>query len=357
LITVLLMIVMMTGCALPSNAMEETFYFPAEDEKHEGTWLTWPHNKTYGYSTRKDLEPVWIAMTEALSSSENVHIIAYDKKEKNHIDSVLRDSETDMSRVDYYLFPTDDSWIRDNGPIFLRDSTGELIISNWQFNGWGEKCPYKKDDKIPTLVGKSLGIKTVNIDMVLEGGSVESDGRGTCIATLSSIVNPNRNPGLTIDKIESYLSQYMGFTNFIWLEGVVGLDITDFHIDGFVKMIDETRILTMSKNDLIEDWGLSEDDYQILSNSVNSEGRPYDFTVVPLTAKNVVGVNYKGSYLNYYIANTVVLVPNYNDSNDSIANNLISDFYPDKEIVGIDVSKLYLLGGMIHCVTQQQPEM
>ncbi len=362
--TVLISIVIFTCTILQLFALsqgeidnkDEVYIFPAEDENHEGTWLTWPHDKTYGYGTRDELEPIWIAMTEVISRGENVHIIAYNETEKRHIDSVLKKSKTDMGKIDYFIFPTDDTWIRDNGPIFVRDSNDSLVISNWNFNGWGEKCPYNKDNMIPSLIGNTLDIPIIDIDMVLEGGSIETDGNGTCISTLSAVVNPNRNPGLDISEIENYLSTYMGFKNFIWLEGVIGLDITDFHIDGFVKMIDEKTILTFSKSDLIEEWALPENDYKILKSAVNSNGEPYSLEIVPLTAKNVKGLDYKGSYLNYYIANNVVLVPNYSDENDSIANDIISRFYPDREVIGIDITALFKYGGMIHCVTQQQPE-
>ncbi|MBN2651137.1 MAG: agmatine deiminase family protein [Spirochaetales bacterium] len=336
--------------------LDAEYFFPAEDLEHEGTWLQWPHDRTYGEGNRDELEPIWVAMTEALSTGEDVYIIAYDEMEKSHILSVLGSSSTDMSRVHIMVAKTDDTWVRDNGPLFVFDKDGKMYIQNWKFNGWGKKCPFLNDDKIPSLAGDFLDLPVIDVGMVLEGGSFETDGKGTCIATRSSITNSNRNPLLGLKGVERYLSKYLGFSNFIWLDGVVGADITDFHIDGFVKFLDEKTIITMSEDDLATGWGVPDKDIDRLFAAKNSDGRNYDFVFLPLTSINVDGLDYQGSYLNFYIGNSVVLVPNYGDVNDDVANGIISRLYPGRQVVGIDVRALYKYGGMIHCVTQQQPK-
>jgi hypothetical protein len=195
--------------------------------------------------------------------------------------------------------------------------------------------------------------------MVLEGGAIEVDGLGTAMATKSSIAHSSRNPNLSEQEIEEYLTTYMGISHLIWLEGVYGLEVTDMHIDGFVKFLDSQTIVTMSSDDL-EYWGVPSDDITLIFEATNALGVEFDHILLPLTQSNVSNtfgdnLGYKGSYVNYYVANSVVLVPNYNDPNDAIANEILAELYPNKTVVGIDVRNLYENGGMIHCVTQQQP--
>lgn len=333
------------------------YYFPHEGIEHEGTWLQWPHNNTYA-GTKEAYESIWIEMTRALVKGENVHIIVYDEKEKEHVKEVLEKEAIDMSKVDFYVFPTDDVWIRDNGPIFAYDEQGNLVIENWQFNGWGNKAPYKHDNLIPSKISEATGIPIVSIDMVMEGGALELDGNGTCISTLSCVNNDNRTPNFTIKEIEAYLTKYYGVTNFIWLDGVASEDITDNHIDGMIKFLDDKTIIADSQFDLDSSKLSDDDDAKKLLTAKNINGEPYEFIFLPETKETVVDVEgewIKGAYMNFYVGNKVVLVPNYNDENDAIANEILQDLYPDKEIVGIDVRDLYADGGMIHCVTQQQP--
>ncbi|OPA79084.1 agmatine deiminase [Paenibacillus selenitireducens] len=336
------------------------YTMPDERSKHEGTWLQWPHNFTYGKGHKEDYETIWIEMTSALSEGENVHIIAYDKYEKEYIYDLLYDEGIDMDKIDFYIVPTDDVWARDTAPIFVYDKDNNLKLMDWGFNGWGKKTPYKKDALISNRLSKQLGMERIDLnEVVLEGGAFELDGNGTFLSTRSAVTNKNRNPKLSEAEIEEAIEENLGATNFIWLDGVPGLDITDFHIDGFAKFHDKSTMITMKEADL-EEWGVSDKDINTLMNAKNAFDKPYHYVYLPITKSNVVldngnNLGYKGSYINYYIGNTVVLVPNYNDPNDKIANDTIQKLYPDRKVIGIDVRELYKDGGMIHCVTQQQP--
>ncbi|MFC9540930.1 agmatine/peptidylarginine deiminase [Lysinibacillus sp. NPDC056959] len=336
------------------------YTMPDESSEHEGTWIQWPHSFTYGKGYVEKIEPIWIEMTAALSEGENVHIIAYDEYEKNYIYDLLYDEGLNMDKIDFYIVPTDDVWARDTAPIFVYDKDNNMKLMDWGFNGWGKKTPYKKDALIPSVLSKELGIERINLNrVVLEGGAFELDGNGTFLSTRSAVINKNRNPKLSESEIEEHVRENLGATNFIWLDGVPNLDITDFHIDGFAKFHDKSTIITMKKDDL-EEWGLSNKDIKTLMRAKNSSDKPYQYVYLPISKNNVVldngkNLKYKGSYVNYYIGNTVVLVPNYNDPNDKIANDIIQKLYPDRKVIGIDVRELYKDGGMIHCVTQQQP--
>jgi len=336
------------------------YKMPEETAKHEGTWLQWPHHYTYGTVYRNSLDNTWIDITEALIANEKVHIIAYNSTEKTRITSLLNNAGVSLTNIDFFIYQNDDVWVRDNGPMFVYDTNNDLKIIDWGFNGWGGDTPYSKCDKIPTLLASNLSIPAIDLSaMVLEGGAIEIDGNGTLMATRSSVTHSSRNPGLTEAQIENYISTNMGITNFIWLDGVYGIELTDMHIDGFMKFANENTIITMNTSDLLY-WELPQTDIDKLYAAKNVNNEAYSFVYVPLTQNDVVtlagkDLGYKGSYCNYYIANTVVLVPNYNDPSDAVANAIIQNIYPNRTVIGIDVRNLYENGGMIHCVTQQQP--
>ncbi|CAI2768667.1 agmatine deiminase family protein [Flavobacterium collinsii] len=348
----------------PINSTVE-FTFPDEAEPHEGTWLQWPHHYEYGLDYRNGLDATWVAMTNALQSNEKVHIIAYNSAEQSRITALLNNASVPLTNIDFKIHETNDVWVRDNGPIFVKNLSGVIVIEDWGFNGWGGKHNYKKCDPIPTFIGESLGKTIVNVPMVNEGGSVELDGHGVLMATKSSVIsqspaNSVRNSGMTQAQVEANFKKYYGATKVIWLEGGFSAeDITDMHIDGVAKFAPGNKIVTMSNADLLT-WGLTQNDINILYGASNTNNQVYAKTYLPLTQNNVVTTNgknlgYKGCYINYYVANGKVLVPNYNDPNDVVANNLIAALYPGRTVVGIDVRNLYQNGGMVHCVTQQQP--
>ena len=362
------------ACSSPretsSNTEEKTeikktdilYTMPEESEPHEGTWLQWPHQYQYGETYCSRLNATWVAMTAALVKSEKVHLIIYDEIEKEKVIEMLKEENISFSNIDFKIYKTDDFWVRDNGPIYVKDSEGNLAIEDWGFNGWGNKAKFENCDEIPEKISADQNTKYVDLNevMINEGGSVEIDGNGTLMACKSSIINKNRNGKITEGEVEGIFTKYLGVTNFIWLNGKAGLEITDMHIDGFARFGNEHTIVTMAKDDLLE-WQIPQGDINILYAATDKNEKKYNFVTLPLTQNNVTTaykkkLNYQGSYVNYYIANTVVLVPNYNDPNDATANAIIQKLYPAKTIVGIDVRNLYANGGMIHCVTQQQPK-
>jgi len=353
---------------LPEKPSTLLYTMPAENETHEGTWLQWPHQYQYGMAYRNSLDSTWIAMTKALVSSENVHIIAYNQSEKDRIISLLAANNISLNNIDFNIFKTDDVWIRDNGPVYVKDSNANWAIEDWGFNGWGHKTDYLSGQyieyancnlipfKIANIQGKTY--IDLNTSMINEGGAVEVDGQGTLMACKSSILNNNRNPGMTQAEAEAIFTKYLGVSHFIWLDGRAGLEITDQHIDGFARFANDSTIVTMNENDLLE-YEIKQSDIDKLYAAKNKQGNDYLFLKIPLTKNTVTttdgkDLGYKGSYVNFYIANNTVLVPNYKDSNDSIANALIQTLFPARTVVGIDVRNLYENGGMVHCVTQQQ---
>jgi agmatine deiminase len=349
--------------------IEILYTMPEESTIHEGTWLQWPHQYQYGLDYRNSLDLTWVTMTKELVSGENVHIIAYNLTEKERIIELLKTANVSLLAIDFKIYKTDDVWVRDNGPIYAKDKNGIMVVQDWGFNAWGEKkdeisgkaIEFDNCNSIPTKIARDQGKALIDINsiMINEGGSLEIDGEGTLMACKSSILNKNRNPGMTQAQAESIFSKYLGVTNFIWLDGQAGLELTDQHIDGFARFGNDSTLVTMEPEDLLE-FDISPSDVNKLLSAKNKNGIPYNLLKVPLTqnnVKNTKGINlgYKGSYVNFYIANQKVLVPNYNDPNDAVANRIIQTLYPTRKVVGIDVRNLYQNGGMVHCVTQQQP--
>lgn len=327
----------------PNDAIRYTM--PGEEAEHEGTWLQWPHKYTWGQDTPDRYDQIWIEMTQALHHGEKVHIVAYNEKEKSRITQLLRAAGVDLSQIDFLIEKTEDVWIRDNGPIFVRDENNNLLISNWEFNGWGGKHDFYYDNQIPSHVSHAIGVAKVDVDMVLEGGAIEIDGAGTLMATRSAILNDNRNPGLTQAQAEAFFKHYLGVVHFIWLDGIAGEDITDYHIDGFARFAPGNVLLTHAKENMF-----SPREYEVLSTAKNANGEWYTRVELP------VAINAEGSYMNYYVGNEVVLVPNYQEATDAEANAIIQELYSDREVIGIVVNELWKDGGAIHCVTQQQPK-
>lgn len=353
-------LIVLAGFGVSMEDLKMTgYHFPPEEARHEGTWLTWPHHQTYGTEYRKEIEPIWVRMAEALHKGEIVHIIAYDTKERTRIAALLTAEGLDMERVDFTIAKSDDVWSRDTGPMFVLDTKGKAFIADFVFDGWGGKTPCRQDDALPREIAEAKSIPILSIpDFVLEGGSVELDGSGTAMLCKSSVVSRSRNPDRTIMEAEAYLKQYFGASNFIWLEGVLDEDITDAHIDGIARFFNDRTLLTVSEEDFFRLYeGMKAKDYDMLHTAANVRGEPYEVIELPMTAQNVRGLDYKGSYLNYYIGNEVLLLPVYDDENDAAAVGILGELYSDKEIIPIDVTDLYQYGGMLHCVTQQQPEV
>ncbi len=345
---IFVLMILTISCKKPDLSDSNSYSMPSEELLHEGTWLQWPHDFTYANHIQRH-EETFIEITRALHTGERVHIIAYNNIEKTRIENVLIGEGINMDQIDFLIAETDDYWIRDNGPIFCRDQNGISTILNWGFNGWGNKTPYEKCQRIPEKIANHIGINLVSVDLINEGGSVELDGNGTLMAKKSSILNRNRNPGISQKEVEDVFKKYLGVTNFIWLKGVKGLDITDDHIDGTARFVNGNTIVTLNED------AAYPGEYEVLKNATNSSGEKYTLVGLPLSQNNLPGSKEKGIYVNFYIANTVVLVPNFNDPNDEVANGIIQTLFPDKTVIGIPAIELGIDGGGVHCVTQQQP--
>ena len=351
------------------------FRMPAEWEPHEGTWLIWPHEDTHEYS-QLHLEHLWLEMTEVLQGGEKVHIILPDQRRLDHLQHQLDYYGIPQKNIDLQIIPNDDVWVRDCGPIFLVNDKGDLAVTSWNFNGWGERYPYQKDCRVPEKVSEKYGWDFYNAPITLEGGGIEVNGKGTLIATRSSILNPNRNPGVDQDEIENVIREYLGIDHIIWLSGAskefcdaVGSD-TDMHVDGCARFVNESTVMYLwIDDDTNPYYPYLKKHREELENALLENGKKLSLvplikpnnkmysTLVDSTRPPFENKSSLTTYLNFYIANEVVLVPVYGDVMDSTAKRVIAEHFPDREIVGIPAWATAERGGMMHCVTQQQPEV
>jgi len=344
---------------------------PAEWEPHEGTWLQWPRNKVEpGYEMKQEF--TWLKMVAALYQHEMVHIITCDERQRDHVACQLDYFGIGHHNIDLHIIPADDVWARDNGPIFVINEQNDLFITDWTFNGWGNRFEYELDNQVPATIGDKLDIPVLEPPLVLEGGAVEVNGRGTFMATRSSIMDPQRNPGKSQAEIEAILSQYLGVNHFIWLTGAgrgeceKWGDTTDSHIDIVARFTNESAVLynwTDDKSDPRHNMFAKH--LEELKAATTESGQPLTLIPLPVPKDGVYQISNDSlwreslytdaAYSNYLVANSVVLVPVFGNVYDDRAKKIIGEQFPDREIVGINAVSLTEDGGAIHCVTQQQP--
>ncbi|MGM0588807.1 MAG: agmatine deiminase family protein [Bacteroidota bacterium] len=347
------------------NENHSEYCMPPEWMPHTGTEIHWPHNRsTWPGERLHKVERVFGNIIAAIARFEPVFLFVTDLKIKEralkHLNA--RDDSLDWEHIHWHVVPFNDVWCRDYGPIFVKSTTDESYhITNWKFNSWGEKyLPYDGDDRIPRYVSRLGPAPRVDINMVLEGGSIDVNGVGDLLTSESVLLNPNRNPQLTRDQIEQYLSKYLGAKNFIWLEsGLVG-DDTDGHIDDTARFLNEETILAVRAQDSDDpNYKVLEQNYQRLQQVKSITGKSFDVVTLPLPSNTtseptVDGSRYvPASYANFYIANQCVLVPLYDEVTDPEALSLFETYFPEREVIGIDCKDLVWGQGSIHCVTQQ----
>ncbi|MFN9111921.1 MAG: agmatine/peptidylarginine deiminase, partial [Bacteroidota bacterium] len=240
---------------LTPTPKEIGYYFPAEFAKHEATWLSWPHKEASWPGKINTIYPFYAQFIKTISQGEKVCINVVDEMMKKLAIIHLQEGDVDLSKIEFYFHPTNDAWCRDHGPAFLINPKAEQkkVIVDWDYNAWGNKYPpYDLDDVIPTLIGKQKNIPVYHPGIVMEGGSVEFNGKGTLLTSTACLLNPNRNPHLNQEQIENYLRNYYGVEQILWIdEGIIG-DDTDGHIDDTVRFVNEDTVLTVieeNKND------------------------------------------------------------------------------------------------------------
>jgi agmatine deiminase len=336
------------------------YRFPAEFEPHAATWLSWPHKEDSWPGRIDHIFPSYCLFVKALAENESVHINIVNEEMKEFAREKLETIGTDMGRVRFYTHPTNDAWCRDHGPAFLINPAAAQpkIIIDWNYNAWGNKYPpHDLDDRIPTLIAAAYEIPVLYPEIIMEGGSVDFNGKGTVITSESCLLNENRNPLLSQSGVERYLEAYYGVDQVLWVkEGITG-DDTDGHIDDTVRFFNEDSVLVaIEENKSDENYGILQRNLADLKKMRVSNGKQLNVVELPMPDKIIFeGQRLPASYANFYIANGLVVVPTFNSDKDEKALRIIQDAFPERKVIGIDSTDLIWGLGSFHCLSQQEP--
>ncbi len=333
------------------------YRMPAEWEPHVATWLSWPRNRDSWPGNFEPIPAVWAELTKTLAKHEHVHICAGGE-------AVMAEAKAlvgDVANVTLHPIETNDAWMRDHGPMFLvGGKANEPTLIDWGYNAWGGKYPpFDKDDVVPRQVAEILHYRRLEPGIILEGGAVDFNGRGTVLTTEQCLLNPNRNPSLSRDDIEGYLRDYCAVSHCVWLgEGIVG-DDTDGHIDELARFVAPRVVVAAVEEDSSdENYAPLQDNLARLKKAVDQEGRALEIVPLPMPRPLFYGdQRMPGSYCNFYVANGVVVAPQFDDPADARVVEILAKLFPDRRIVPQRARELAWGLGAFHCITQQQPAL
>ena len=341
---------------LQPSARADGYRQPLESEPHKRTFMQWPARPGI-YGGKRALEAVRTSIARianAIAEFEPVVMLA----RPEHMEGARKNL---AARLELWPIETEDLWCRDSGPTFLRSATGELAVSELNFNGWGGKQGHQDDGRIAKRVAARLGLPVFNNGVVGEGGGVESDGAGTLLAHESSWVNHNRNLQ-SKPEIERLLLDALGGEHMIWAPGVKSADITDYHIDALARFVTPGQVLIQlpKQIDRQDPWSVSAfETYEILKTARNANGRKLDIVVMQepdLDRIRSKSRNFVSSYVNYYVCNGGVIAAEFGDAGaDAEALHVLQQLYPGRKVVSLNLDPIGEAGGGIHCATQQQP--
>src|SRR5213595_2974613 len=311
------------------------YRMPAEWERHEATWLSWPRREGISFPGSFDrVLPTLRAIVAALIKSERVCINVCNGAHEAEAMEVLRD--LDPARITFHRIPTNEPWCRDHGPVFLtRSKQPRLAIVDWDYNAWGGKYPpCDLDEVVPTRVAEILNVPVFYPRMILEGGSIDVNGAGALLTSEGCLLNPNRNPTMSREQIEQRLRDYLGITDILWLgEGIEG-DDTDGHVDDLARFVSERTIVTVVEENRDDpNYGPLQENLARLR-EMKWRGAPFEIVTLPMPARiDREDLRLPASYANFYIANESVLLPTFNDPNDVIAEATLAKLFPNRRIV------------------------
>jgi agmatine deiminase len=345
------------------------YRMPAEWERHEATWLAWPHNPEDWPGKFQTIPWVYAEIVRLLSARERVHILVENAATEKRVAGILKRAGADFGQVDFHRWPTDRSWTRDSGPIFVRDAAGQVGVTNWSFNAWAKYSNWQLDDQVPGRAARLLGLPEWKPGVewadgtarrvVLEGGSIDTNGAGILLTTEECLLSEvqERNPGVGREKLEQAFHEFLGTEQVIWLGRGIAGDDTHGHVDDISRFVAPDTIVTCVEPNA------SDPNHEPLAENLRRlrAARTLErkqFTVVELPMPRPVvfqGQRLPASYANFYIANGAVLAPTFHDANDRVALNTLAEVFPGREVIGIDCVDLVWGLGTLHCMTQQQP--
>ncbi len=352
--------------AKPQSATPHSlgFRMPAEREPHEATWLGWPHELTDWPGKFAPIPWAFAEIVRHLSKVERVFLLIENWEAQSRVHSMLKKSGANLDAVQFFVVPTDRGWMRDSGPICIRNESGEVAFNNFQFNGWAKYSNHKKDSAVVRKVNQKLKRRFWQPQhkgrrVVLEGGSIDVNGCGSLLTTEECLLSKvqERNPSFTKEDYAKVFREYLGATNVLWLKNGIAGDDTHGHVDDLARFVNPTTIVTIVEDDPADmNYALLQENLAILKTMKDQDGKALRIETLPMPAPVYFdGQRLPASYANFYIANRLVLVPTFNDAQDRVALNALARLFPDREVVGVPCRDLVLGLGTLHCMTQQQP--
>jgi agmatine deiminase len=342
----------------------EDFRMPAEWDPHEATWLGWPHELTDWPGKFSPVPWAFAEIVRHLSQVERVFLLVETRAAESRVRDILRKSGANLSAVDFFAIPTDRGWMRDSGPICVKNSSGEVAYTHWLFNGWAKYDNHKKDSAAVSAANKKLKRRVwqpmhKGRRVVLEGGSLDVNGLGTLLTTEECLLSKTqeRNPGFTREDYAEVFKNYFGVRNVLWLKNGIAGDDTHGHVDDLARFVDPTTVVTVVESDSNDaNYAPLQENLALLKTMKDQNARPLRVVTLPMPSPVYFdGQRLPASYANFYIANKLVIVPTFNDSNDRVALDTLAQLFPTREVVGIACRDLVLGLGTLHCMTQQQP--
>ena len=344
--------------------MKPKYRLPAEWEYHEATWIGWPNNKLDWPGKFQPIPWVYGEIVRYLSRGEKVRIIVQSNEHEQKAEQVLMSVNADMSNVEFYKLETDRNWLRDAGLQFVKNNKNETVLINFKFNAWAKYDNYKLDAKIPGMISKKLNLDLIKsehnkIQVILEGGSIDYNGLGTIITTEECLMDAEtqvRNPGFTKKDYEKVFKKYLGATNVIWLNKGIAGDDTHGHVDDITRFVNSNTIITVMENHPNDpNYIPLMENREILEDAKLEDGSSPEIVELPMPSPVIFkGERLPASYGNFYISNSAVLVPTFNDPNDRIALGILSELFEDREVIGIHAVDLVWGLGTLHCLTHEQ---
>lgn len=341
-----------SGGSLPAPA--SGWLMPDETAAHKATWMAFAASAAiWGNDMVRPVQQTLARIANAIVPFEPVNMLV------SQNDLALAQQMLDP-RIKLLLQEIDDLWIRDTGPVFVVNQNGDQAGINFNFNGWGRRQTFAKDARVASFVTQQTGRQMLSSKLVLEGGGIEVDGKGTAIITESCVLNPNRNPGLGKADCEAELNRLLGIRKVIWLPGIAGKDITDGHTDFYARFARPgTVIAAFDADPASYDHAVTQRHLEILRGARDADNQPLQVTVIEAPAKVRPEYDHQGfaaGYINFYLANGAVLVPEFGDEQaDANAKARLMQLYPGRTIVQLNIDPIAAGGGGIHCTTQQQP--
>ena len=347
-----------------STPFERGLWMPAEWEHHEATWLGWPHEQTDWPGKFPAIPWAYAEIVRHLARVERVYLLVQNRSAESRVRDILKKSGVHLAAVDFFSVPTDRGWMRDSGPICVKSSAGEVAYTHWLFNGWAKYSNHKRDALAVTNVNKKLKRLVWQPTykgrrVVLEGGSIDVNGRGSLLTTEECLLSKRqqRNHGFTREDYAHVFRGYLGVTQVLWLKNGIAGDDTHGHVDDLARFVSPTTIVTVVEQDPHDaNYVPLQENLALLRSMKDLNSRPFRIETLPMPAPIYFdNQRLPASYANFYIANKLVMVPTFNDPNDRVALNTLAGLFPGREVVGIACRDLVLGLGTLHCMTQQQP--